>query len=251
MNIALRASTGSLSIDKLIAQIANILMMGGVGPGSYYPLVYLQIAIILTLLYPLFMRYTMKQLLLPFIIVCLGMDMTLTVIQCPEWIYRLTAIRYIFLIYLGMAWVKNGIKINPTTITLSLLTVFLTMFFKLTTLDLQPFFFATGWKTHRWICYYYVAFLLPAVVWGAFRMFYRIKHIENFISDIAKSSYEIFLIQMVIFFYLSMIGEHLIINIYVRYVIMIPIEVFLSLWIGISYRRLKDKRCKIVPQSDK
>lgn len=232
-SVGISTLSGSLSIRNELIQVA---VGGGKGPGSYYPWVYVQLALFLPFAWRYFQRYSMSQLFLPFILVCAAFDILFSVIDIPEFIYRLTAVRYIFLIYLGMIWVKDGVRMNWKTLIFSILTIIATLFFYYTKLDLEPWFLTTGWVTHRWICYYYVGSLLTVVVWYLYRWINRIGWIDKLVIEIAKSSYEIFLVQMAVFVLLPPVVSHLIDHMYLRSVVLFTSEIVLSVWLGIVFR---------------
>ena len=219
-------------------ELIQTLLGGGKGPGSYYPWVYVQLALILPFAWKYFQRYKMSQLLLPYVFVCVGFDILFSFIDMLEWLYRLTAVRYIFLIYLGMIWVKDGVRVNWKTVIFSLMTIGVTLFFYYTKLDLEPWFFNTGWTTHRWICYYYVGSLLTVAVWYLYRWIQRVGWIDKLVIEVAKSSYEIFLVQMAVFVLLPPIIGHFIDDVFIRFVVSFTLEIFLSVWIGIEFRNM-------------
>ena len=173
-----------------------------------------------------------------FIVACISFDMICSTIHLPEWIYRLTAIRYVFLIYLGMIWVQKEIRINIPTVFLSLVTIVATLFFYYSDTDLQPLFFNTGWKTHRWICYFYVANILPCVLYKLYVQFSRIEWLNKLIIKIGKSSYEIFLVQMAVFVFLPFIFNHLSLQEHIRLILLFLSEVTISVLGGIYYRTM-------------
>ena len=137
--------------------INSFLFSGGTGPGSYYPWIYLQIALLL----PLFKKWmtwlSIWQLAVSFLVICEGFEYVASIIDFPDLLYRLLAIRYIFLLYLAWLWVKTGIVINAKTITLSLLSMLSIVYFEFYSINDEPLFYNTAWKFHRWPCYYYVA----------------------------------------------------------------------------------------------
>ena len=177
----------------------SFITSGGYGPGSYYIWIYLQIAFLLVLLWPWLRRLSLNQALFCFLIISVGFEFICSVIDCPDWLYRLLCVRYLFLIPLGMIWIEKGVELNWKTLVLSLLSIVAVLFFVFTRYDLEPFFYNTGWKTHRWICYFYLPLLLTYclyLVWGKFK---ELTWTENAIKWTAARSYEIFLAQMAVF----------------------------------------------------
>ena len=130
--------------------------------------------------------------------ICEGLEILSSIIGLPDWLYRLLAIRYFFLIYLGWLWVIEGIVINVKTISLSLLSMVAIIYFDYYYTPTEPWFFDTAWRCHRWPCYFYVSTLLCGLLYW---IYFKTKEnsIIRYVSrTLAKCSYEIFLIQMVI-----------------------------------------------------
>ena len=177
----------------------NFLIYGGYGPGSYYPWVYLQLAIILVLIYPCLKRLSIKQALLLFLAISIGFELLFSFINLPDWLYRLLCVRYLFLIPLGMVWIEKGVVLNWSTIVLSVLSILAVLFFVFTSYNLEPLFFNTGWETHRWICYFYLPFLLTSGLYLIWRNVKKWTWIVSATKWTAARSYEIFLAQMAIF----------------------------------------------------
>lgn len=113
------------------------------------------------------------------------------------YIYRLTCLRYLFLIYLGLIWSRKGILLNPLTMCLSLLSVILMFIIAYTDISLQPILSDFGWKEAHWLCYFYPAFLYIHIVnWVYNKLSVRLK---GACIVLGKYSWEIFLMQMLFF----------------------------------------------------
>lgn len=185
--------------DGTIAENINIskgtLLAGGIGPGSYFPWIYIQFFILLPILYKT-LAYN-KFNLWGYLAVSILLEVLCSLFDMPEYIYRLSFIRYIFLLYLGFTWVEKGIVINWKMIVLSIISIVAITFFNFSDADLEPLFFTSGWKTCHWVCYFYPATLLV----------YFIKKMHdvlpqkfiNFTNKCGRYSYEIFLWQMFVF----------------------------------------------------
>jgi hypothetical protein len=132
------------------------------------------------------------------------MEVAISYIGMSEQLYRLFVARYIFLFYLGWLWVKEGVRINCVTIILSLLSLSAIIYFEYFSVDDEPWFFTTGWKSHRWPCYFWVAYGLAAILYELYQKFKNNNRAVNIIKTLATCSYEIFLAQMTIrFFFLK------------------------------------------------
>lgn len=117
----------------------------------------------------------------------------------PESLYRLLALRYIFLILLGYLWVKQGIVLNKQTIVLAIFSLLATLFFSYTNFDLEPLFFNTGWKNHRWICYYFMSTVLIFLLKKVYERISNFEFADKVIRLIGKCSYDIYIFQMAVF----------------------------------------------------
>lgn len=132
---------------------------GGAGPGSYYPWVYIQIALLLPFVKKCVDKNKAHQtiVLISFLIICEAFEMLFSLIDIPDGIYRLLAVRYIFLLYLAWIWVKDGIVISRINIILSILSFIAIVYFVYFSVDDEILFYNTAWKNHRWPCYFFVA----------------------------------------------------------------------------------------------
>lgn len=159
------------------------------------------------MLLPLFNRLLKRvnktTALIIFLVICEGFEILLSVIVIPNWIYRLLAVRYIFLIYLGWIWVKEGVKINGLTIVLSLLSLFAIIYFeyfKFFDIDDSPWFVHAGFAFHHWPCYFFVANGFIALLYLIWKRIKTNNKIVKVTETLAASSYEIFLMQMSLVF---------------------------------------------------
>ena len=238
-----------LSHEPIIV-LKEALIGGGKGPGTYYFWIFLQFALLLPFFWPVFNRFSMKLLMPCFIILCLLLDIICSIIHLPEPIYRLLAIRYVFLIYLGMMWVKGGIKVNLSFIILSLLSLVAAIYFRQTPHNLEPFFFTTAWRYHRWPCFFYVYCLLPFLLWEMFQIVKRNKWLTKTLDTIGQSSYEIFLFQMLVFVFLPNVALRLVPDSMIRNAIFIPVELLLSIVGGIYFREGYNKIQNLIFRKD-
>lgn len=182
----------------------EIMVHGGIGPGCYFPWIYLQISIVIPL-FSLILRHISRVWGGYSFIICILISELLEFISIrlnvPEWLYRLLAFRYVFLIYLGYIWAKQGISINVKTLILSGLSVIFIVLLDYTNISL-PFLFP-AWANHHWICYFYCAYLLTFLL---YLLYHRIDGgLKGTICQMGKRSYWIFLIQMFIFTLLRLI----------------------------------------------
>lgn len=176
----------------------SFFVSGGYGPGSYYIWVYLQIAFLLVLIWPWFKTLSLNLVFIAFLIISIVFEVLFSVFDCSDKLYRLLCARYLFLIPLGLMWIEKGVLLNRKTVLLSILSILVVLFFVFTDYDLEPFFFNTGWKTHRWICYFYLPILLTYGLYFVWDKIIQLQIIDKAIKWIAVRSYEIFLSQMAV-----------------------------------------------------
>lgn len=208
----------------------SLLISGGLGPGSYYIWIYLQIAVLLVIIWPWLKKLSIRQALFIGVTVSVGFEILFSFINLPDWFYRLLCVRYLFLIPLGLIWVEKGVLLDGKTIILSFLSIIAVLFFVFTNYDLEPFFYNTGWETHRWVCYFYLPFLLTYVL---FLIWIRLrKWAANTIKWIAARSYEIYLAQMAVFACLSSKVLIFVSNGIVRFVLCAMVAFTLSILFG-------------------
>ena len=171
---------------------------GGDGPGSYYPWLYIQLAFILVFVKPWFDKGSKLKKLLITLLICEGFEIMSSLVGLPEAIHRLLPIRYFFLIYLGWVWVSEGIILNSKTIILSLLSMSAIIYFEYFYTPTEPWFYDTAWNCHRWPCFYFVSTLFSGLLYYLYEKIGKIKIVDKSIKVLAKCSYEIFLVQMII-----------------------------------------------------
>ncbi len=208
------------------------------GPGSYYVLIYLQFVFLLALLYPIVEKMSERTFLFLMLALSIGVEILFSLIQLPDSIYRLLFVRYLFLVYLGLVWVRRGIEINYVTIGLSLLSIAATLFFVRTNYDLEPIFFNTGWKFHRWICYFNVTWLLPFVLYEIYQLISKMNWLRSCIMEIGRCSYEIFLVQMLVFGVFYQIQHQICESTYYKLPIVMIATISISILGGILFKRL-------------
>ena len=241
-----------LSIDSTI--LYYYVISGGAGPGSYYPWIYIQIAFLL----PIIKKWLDKnqkhkeKVLISFLVICELFEILFSIINLPDRLYRLLAIRYIFLLYFAWIWVKDGILINKRTTLLSVISFIAIIYFEYISVNDEVLFYNTAWKFHRWPCYYYVA------VWGVYllRVLYELlcdkTYIMKSIRLLARCSYEIFLTQMIVLYFypsgyikdmiiISGINNHIIIDLLQLIIKMMGVYIFsilMGYYFNLYYNRL-------------
>ena len=193
-------------------------------------------------------KWSKKKLLIVFLTSSIALEIICSYLHPAEWLYRLLAIRYLFLIYLGYVWVSEGVQMNGKNLFLSLLSVLAIILFAYVKLDLEPFFYDSGWTTHRWICYFYAAYLLTyllRLVWNKVSCW---RAVDAVFTALGKSSYEIYLAQMAVFTLFSRTMLSFIHNGYVRYAVWFIVAVLSSIIGGILLHQIINKKKKIIQE---
>lgn len=221
--------------------INKFFINGGFGPGSYYFWIYIQIAIILVLIWSFVKKLSRIQLTWAFLSLSIGCEVLFSLIQLPDSIYRLLAVRYLFLIPLSLIWIETGVVLTFKNVALSIISIGAVIFFSFSKMDLEPLFYNTGWATHRWICYFYLPILLTYLLWLLFKWLNKYQLLSSIIQQIANSSYEIYLIQMLVFVLVPASRLNFIQSAYVRISIWILLTFTLSITGGLLFNRFEQR----------
>lgn len=226
----------------IILLIKRIIGAGGIGPGSYYVWVYLQFYFLLPFMVHLMHRMSDRVLFWLFTSLCVALEILCSSIQMSEPLYRLLAIRYLYLIYLGYLWVKKGIILNNLTLSLSGVSIVFILLFTYTSINWEPLFYDSGWKIYHWVSYFYVAYLFVVIL--SFIYTHIGKKIKDLLCMMGKYSYEIFLMQMFLFSFLpSAKWMDFIGNIYITSFLRVLLSVILSVFPILVYKHYKEQ-CK-------
>jgi len=171
------------------------------GPGSYYIFVYLEFALLLPLLAPLFRRLSVGWLFVLFLVLSQITETVCSLTQCPDSIYRITFFRYIFLIFLGYLLATRGITLNWMTITLGIVGMLFIFLFSYAGVDMQPLFCTNlgNWPLCHWICYFYIASLFLGLLQWGYAKVSRFRPLAAIIEQAGIYSYQVYLFQ--IFYY--------------------------------------------------
>lgn len=170
---------------------------GGIGPGSYYPWIYIQFVILLPLIAKLFSKYNMLCIGILMIAISTGCELLFAIFDFSDEIWRIICFRYLFLMYLGFIWVQHGLKMSICRLCLVILSIIFICLFSYTSLNMSPLFYESGWKQHHWICYFFVAFGIPHILWLLYNL--SIRDINKVVILLGQYSYHIYLLQMFVF----------------------------------------------------
>ncbi|MDD4781488.1 MAG: acyltransferase family protein [Tissierellia bacterium] len=174
----------------------QVVMWGGVGPGSYYPWLYLQAWFFI----PIIIYIVQKLSIVKSIIIVLGsavlIECFLSFIDIHPNIYRLLFTRHIFILYLGCIMRKYEFKLSISTIVLGITSLFAILLLVYGGINLKPLF--TGyWVSQQWMTSFY-PFLIFIIIRDIYKHIDKCK-ITSLINKFGIYSYEIFLTQMFLF----------------------------------------------------
>ena len=170
-----------------------------------------------------------------------GLEVLCSISNVPEVIYRLLAVRYVFLFFLGWLWVKKSVKLSPLTILLSILSLLAIVYFEYFSVNDEPWFFTTGWKYHRWPCYFWVSSGIVYILNCLRNCVKKSKKITDCVRILAKSSYEIFLVQMSVIFLFKTDTLCVFNNKYLTFILWLVIVWIVSIAGGVYFNKLYDK----------
>lgn len=204
----------------------------------------------LPLFSPLLCRFSKWVSLIIFIIICQLFEFLFSIIDLPENIYRLLAVRYIFLVPLGWLWkFKEGIVINWKTILLSILSLFAILYFEYLSVHDEPWFFTTKWQFHRWPCYFWhMVSLEYLTLFGNSLVNYEL--IIKYIKVLASSSYEIFLVQMSVIYLINYTSIPFFRDKVFKYIIWLILVWMISIFGGILLSRILNRKSIIMSKND-
>lgn len=198
-----------LGIHSFSSAISFLVYKGGFGPGSYYVPMFVIYSLMILFSF-IFFNSTRNIVCFCVIIVVLSF---LAILLLPVSLYRILPFRYLFLIPLGYMWAKKGICLSLFTLILSIVSFFFLLIFHYSTISFYPIFWTEQpWDYANWICYFWPAYFLPFIFRDLMR---RIFLKTNLLFEWAgKRSFEIFLLQMTLFFWirrLPLIVENLVV----------------------------------------
>lgn len=176
--------------------IRQTLMNGGFGPGCYYPWIYLQFAFILPIVGRL-NKLIPRQLGGVIFVFSITIEIICANFEMPEYLWRILFFRYALLIWLGYDVIRHGIRLSSLQLILSLSSVCFILFAYYRDISISPILIHNGWLVEHWPAYFYPAYLL---LWLLRSSYDHIPFmIKTLLCMIGKSSYEIFLCQMLFF----------------------------------------------------
>jgi len=183
--------------EEIWTILKPFLRSGGDGMGSYYVWIFLQMAILIPIVKKISERVSRKKLIIILLAISIFSEIICCVLSIPEFLYRLLAVRYVFLIYFGYDWAINGIRLRWQEILLSIASLILIWMFSYNGFGIKNLFYPT-WNQFHWCCYFYPAYLFIFFLHILFKCFGE--WISWIIQKIGQSTYSIYLFQMAYFF---------------------------------------------------
>lgn len=238
-------ASSDFHFSSIVGETVALVKSGGYGPGAYYPWIYLQFAILLPLIAPVFKNHP-GLLCIGFIVVSQAVETACSFFGFPQLFYRLSFLRYIFLFYLGFLLSRNGFKLNLFTLSAAILCLVVSAYIEYSGNDFSPFLYTFVNPLCHWFCYIYIAWLLLFLLRRLYDHSPHMGVITSFLMTAGKYSYEIFLFQMVYFvvgnnWLFQFLDEHFTNNVLLA-VLKTLIPVFLCTIPVITYKHLTNKQ---------
>ncbi len=183
----------SIGSEFNLVGFAHNFLSGGVGPGSYYTPVMIQLLFLFPLLYFPFKNNSQKAAM-AIILLNIAFEAIVAVLNLSQPIYRLCVLRYISFILFGMVLskYKDRLKNNLLPLFCIFSGIVYLLFINYFNYDFR---LVASWKNTS----LFVAPYAFGLVYYLMRLFDKIKGqnlIVKSIMQIGKSSYHIFLVQM-------------------------------------------------------
>lgn len=194
-----------LAYSETIKQcFIGVLKKGGVGPGSYFPVMFIQHL----LFFPLLYRFSLvskideyaKIFIVLFISICC--EYGCIYFKIPLWLYRMLFVRYIFVVYLGILLYRMPKFRASFFIPLSILSAIYIgaecYWGSVFTTIIYP-----AWQSHHAPAYFYSFIIVVLLGYIANITRSKIVFVEKYINIIGQASYHIFIVQMPYFYFIQ------------------------------------------------
>lgn len=225
--------------QNVISLLKGGMAGGGLGPGSYYPWVYLQMAILIPHFRPICDYLGKWKSLCFFIFLSETIEIMCSVTNLPDSIYRIMGLRYITLIWFGWIYVKEGVVNNLVNTLFSLVGLCSIILFVYIGWGKEPWIYDTGWTTHRMPCYFWMAFALVELLHIMSKLLMKSELVKKIVSQVSSSSYEIYLIQMAFYAIIKPHNIFFISEPIFKYGLWFILAFVFSITIGISINKIE------------
>lgn len=211
----------------------EIILAGGIGPGAYYPWLYLQAWFCLPLIVYLTDKLSPVKSFLLFLFICIILQLVSCLTDINTYFYRLAFYRYLFLLYLGCYIQKYKTKLSLKIYILATVSAIFILICNYSGIDMRPFFF-NQWQGYSWPGYFYTVFFF--LILKEIYKKYAHRRIVRWITDLGSMSYEIFLCQMFFFSFIGYNTFRFIPNSIIQYLAFIVTTTILSIAPIIIYK---------------
>lgn len=184
-------------LSDIYGDVINWIKSGGYGPGAYYPWIYLQFAVLLPIISPIF-RKNNPILCIVFIIISQSTETACAYFNLPQLAYRLLFLRYIFIFYLGYLLATKGYLLNIYTFCVAAFCLLFSAIIVYGGHRFSPLLYDFVNPVCHWFCYIYIAYLLLFLLKYIYIQVPK-GTLMNYLLNSGKYSYEIFLFQIVYF----------------------------------------------------
>ena len=185
--------------NDVMSLVKTIFISGGLGPGSYYPWAYLQIFALLPIVIWLYKKIGPIRTFLLVGGANILFESICSILGCSEDVFRLLAVRYIFLTVCGIHVMQTGVHITKTALIGSIIGMIFIIADSYTSLDFFPLAFKCyGFEGQHWIAYFYVSYLLIYFIRLLHKILDKLK-VSEMIEYYGRDSYTIFVLQLIVF----------------------------------------------------
>lgn len=177
----------------------QFIKQGGWGPGSYFPWLFIQCLLILPLLNSYMQRAGDKyRKTLIVLLACIMAESLCSAISIPSWVYRLLCVRYVFALYVGIAWAKNELAGRTVVLLCSVGGALYILLDRYLNHIFAPVIYP-AWESHHAFAYPYtlVFMMVLKLLYGTVRK--KIGFLCGAVTSLGVASYHIFLVQMLYF----------------------------------------------------
>ena len=176
--------------------IIHLLFYGGIGKGSYYPYLYLQIWVVTPIIWWLLRKYRVVWVAFYFVIISVLLNFLF--IDMPGRIYSCFFIRYLFMAIISFMWYKN-IKKNRVLVLFVLPMISIIYWVLLEAKIINLNHLVPDWESQQFPSFFftYLFVYLFFMIYSKTSLF----KLKSCFEWLGKNSYEIFLMQMLFFYF--------------------------------------------------
>ena len=174
-------------------QTISAILRGGVGPGSYYTPIMIEMIFIAPLVYFIVKKYDFKGTLICFLFTAL-FEAVAYIVDLPSILYKLLAFRYVSILAFG-CYIAIGKRALKRGFLIAMFVIGIAWQTMLNYIPLHPLFMNNDWAR---VNYLSSMFVLP-VMYVLVKKYGTVHIKMKMLQEIGKASYNIFLVQMVFY----------------------------------------------------